>query len=461
VARSTTGARWPTVAVVLVLLLVAGAGGGAYALGWVDYWRGTDQAPPATPAAPPAAAAVTPGDAEVAAPADGAQLRKSAVLRALAEPLRDKRFGGRLAAWVAPLSGAPVVRRGDWLSMPASTTKLLTAAAALETYEPDHRFATEVRRQGRTVTLVGGGDPLLSSADVGRLARAAAARLQRAGVDRVSVGYDPSLFAQPSISPRWRATYVPEETVPITPLVVDRGHLAGADGRLDTYDDSYTMRPAVRAAQVFSQALARAGIRVQGSPAKRTGGGTVLASHDSDPLSAIVEHTLKRSDNLAAEFLARHVGLAAGDGSFTGGTRAVEAALVDLGLPGDGVDLRDGSGLSRDDRIAAPVLLSALQLAASPDHPELRPLVTGLPVAGFDGSLLARFYDDAEPARGYVRAKTGTLTGAHALAGIVTDRRDTPMVVVLLADRVSDAGSLDARDALDDAMARLAACVCS
>ncbi len=73
----------------------------------------------------------------------------------------------------------------------------------------------------------------------------------------------------------------------------------------------------------------------------------------------------------------------------------------------------------------------------------------GLPVAGFTGSLETRFEDAAPQGRGRVRAKTGTLTGVSALAGVATDLDGNPMVFVLMADRVALEDTLDAREALD------------
>ena len=60
-----------------------------------------------------------------------------------------------------------------------------------------------------------------------------------------------------------------------------------------------------------------------------------------------------------------------------------------------------------------------------------------------------------------MRAKTGTLTGVSSLAGTVTDQDGTTMVFALMADRVKLPNTLDAREALDDAAAALAACHCS
>jgi D-alanyl-D-alanine carboxypeptidase/D-alanyl-D-alanine-endopeptidase (penicillin-binding protein 4) len=87
-----------------------------------------------------------------------------------------------------------------------------------------------------------------------------------------------------------------------------------------------------------------------------------------------------------------------------------------------------------------------------------------MPVAGFTGSLAYRFADGVAgegDARGVVRAKTGTLTGVHALAGVVTDRDGNTMAFVIAADRVRLLDNLDARVAVDDLAADLAACRCS
>ena len=87
-------------------------------------------------------------------------------------------------------------------------------------------------------------------------------------------------------------------------------------------------------------------------------------------------------------------------------------------------------------------------------------MIVGLPVAGFTGSLTNRF-DTGEPAgRGRVRAKTGTLTGVHGLAGIAGDLDGNLMAFVLVADRVALRNNLDARVDLDRAAAELGACHC-
>jgi D-alanyl-D-alanine carboxypeptidase/D-alanyl-D-alanine-endopeptidase (penicillin-binding protein 4) len=293
-------------------------------------------------------------------------------------------------------------------------------------------------------------------ADVVTLAKAAAASLEQSGRTRVRLGYDTSLFSGPEVSPRWPATYVSEGVVsPISALWVDEGRPADdGPGRVDD--------PSAVAAGAFAAALTRAGVEVVGAPQQRPAGAGAaeLARVTSPPLSQIVERTLEVSDNEAAEVLSRHVGLATShEGSFAAGARGALDVLGALGVATDGARVYDGSGLSRDDLLDPDTLSAVLQAAGAVGHPELRAVVTGLPVAGFNGSLTYRF-EDERLGRGAVRAKTGTLSGVTGLAGTVTDRDGNPMVFALLADRVALVDTLDARDALDAVTSALAACRC-
>ena len=265
------------------------------------------------------------------------------------------------------------------------------------------------------------------------------------------------MFTGPAENPEWRKSYVPDGVVsPITALWVDEGVDASGFGRVAD--------PSAEAAAEFARALERSGIRVVGKPAPESArrGAPVLARATSAPLSQIVEQVLSVSDNEGAEVLARHVGLAvSGEGSSVAGTDAVLSTLRRLGVRTAGATVYDGSGLSRKDRIDPDTLVDVLRLASSRNHPDLRPVVTGLPVGGFTGSLALRFDNAPAPGRGHVRAKTGTLTGVSALAGVATDLDGVPMVFALIADRVKLRDTLDARDALDDLAAALGACHCA
>jgi D-alanyl-D-alanine carboxypeptidase/D-alanyl-D-alanine-endopeptidase (penicillin-binding protein 4) len=105
--------------------------------------------------------------------------------------------------------------------------------------------------------------------------------------------------------------------------------------------------------------------------------------------------------------------------------------------------------------------MSVLELAASPAHPGLRAVVADLPVAGFTGSLAYRFLTGDRAGLGLVRAKTGTLTGVHGLAGVATTVDGSVLVFVAVADRVPLVDTLPARAKLDQIAAALAGCRCA
>ncbi|MDO9456381.1 D-alanyl-D-alanine carboxypeptidase/D-alanyl-D-alanine-endopeptidase, partial [Nocardioides sp.] len=187
-----------------------------------------------------------------------------------------------------------------------------------------------------------------------------------------------------------------------------------------------------------------------------------IASVDSAPLGQVVGRILDVSDNDASEVLLRHVGLAAsGEGSIAAGQDGVRTLLRRAGVRMGASVLHDGSGLSRANRMDPSLLVSVLQLAASAARPGLRPIVAGLPIAGFTGSLTDRMDQGPAAGRGRVRAKTGTLRSVSSLAGLATDLEGNVMVFVLMADRVRDDDNLIARVALDNAAAALGACSCS
>ena len=465
--------HWLPVVLVLALLGAAAAG---YRFELGERWFGVEEPDPVRE---PAAVAPPEGlevpalerPSAVAAAAPSRALSRPAVRSALARGLRDRDLGRSVHAAVAPLDGGPLVfESGSGAFVPASSTKVVTAAAALAELGPDHRFTTQVVGRRGALTLVGGGDPNLLArpaaagewppqADVVDLAQQTARSLREQGWRRpVRLSYDDSLFAGPVDNPYWRADYLADDIVsPISALWVDEGVDPDGFGRSDD--------PARVAADAFASALRGRGVRIAGPIRPGTAprrGADELASVASAPLSAVVERVIEVSDNEGAEVLARHVAIARGEKpSFGGAARAVTASLQDLGVPLAGVVLRDGSGLSRAGRLTGAALVAVLQAAADPDRPELRPLLTGLPVGGFTGSLATRFDTAPRAGVGRVRAKTGTLTGVRALAGVATDRAGTPMAFVLSADRIRYNNTLEAEQHLDELAGTLGACRCT
>ncbi len=181
----------------------------------------------------------------------------------------------------------------------------------------------------------------------------------------------------------------------------------------------------------------------------------------SAPLGDLVEQMLLRSDNDLAEALAHRLAVAQGrPATFAGGAAALQAELAGL-VPDGAVALVDGSGLSRDDRVR-PSAVAALLLAAVRDRTgRYGPVLSGLPVAGFAGTLADRYRTaPAAAAAGEVRAKTGTLDGVSALAGLVRTADGRLLVFDLTATAVPPGGTVAAEAALDRVAAALAACGC-
>ena len=167
---------------------------------------------------------------------------------------------------------------------------------------------------------------------------------------------------------------------------------------------------------------------------------------------------LTDSDNALTEILARQAAYRSGARTDFAAVGAwVVTQVAALGLATDGVRLLDASGLSRENRVRADLLADVLVLGYDGTHPVLRRALDGLPIAGLTGTLAERLTGSDHAAAGRARAKTGTLTGANALAGSVVDDDGRLLVFVGM---VAGAGTNDARAALDRLVATVASCGC-
>jgi D-alanyl-D-alanine carboxypeptidase/D-alanyl-D-alanine-endopeptidase (penicillin-binding protein 4) len=308
-------------------------------------------------------------------------------------------------------------QNADTSLLPASTEKLPVTFAALRELGPYYRFRTEVMgngyRDGRVwrgdLFLKGYGDPTLSSLQLARLAT----QLHQSGIRRVTgrVIGDESWFDSRRTVTGWRPGYFIFESPPLSALVVDG----------DRYQGHVGLNPALATATRFRKVLAARGISAGTVATGRAGPDAfALATVYSDPLPEVLAEMNRESDNFVAELMLKALGAeVAGVGTSTAGARVVMRALTEAGVPMHGVRVVDGSGLSRSDRITARAL--AAMLVVSWTDPDLRDAVWhALPIAGVNGTLEHRLR--RRPARGTVRAKTGTTNVASALSGYVRDR---------------------------------------
>lgn len=355
-------------------------------------------------------------------------------------------------------------RQANAVAIPASTMKLVTAASVLTALGPNARVSTKVVRSGKTITLVGGGDPtLVTSRPQGTPGPeaggpASLADLANRTIEQLPAGtavrlkYDASLFTGPTLGPGWSSSF-PSAGVaaPVSALVVDGAHTK--TGTISRVND-----PARQAADAFASLLRGDGLVVKGvSAGQAPADAEVVATVESMTIADMVERAETDSDNDVAEALAHLAGAKrSGDASFAGGGQASMTALAELGIPTDGLVIVDGSGLSPENRIAPSTLTAVLTAAVRMQPAELWPITSGLAVAGLTGTMIDRM---DTLAAGVVRAKTGTLIGVSALAGTVRDADGRVLVFAFLAGNVASVDGV--RAALDDSASALAYCGCT
>ena len=348
---------------------------------------------------------------------------------------------------------------------PASTNKVLTTAAALLTLDRDARLTTTVVAPDQTaspgvVVLKGGGDPTLSAAKGDDTWYKGAARIsdladqvRKSGVAPRVVQVDVSAFSGPTLAPGWDPADIDGgDMAPMEAVMLDAGRTQPV-----SVDSSRSRTPALDAGRALAVALGVDPATVTVRPTPVTG--TTIATVQSPPLLERLRQMMSESDNVMAESIGREVAAAVGKPqSFDGGVAAVLGQLAKAGIDTGGATLRDSSGLSVDDRLTAETLDEVVNEAAGTAHPELRPLVDLLPIAGGSGTLSNRFLDtDAgRAAAGLLRAKTGSLTGTNALAGFVTDDSGRVLTFALISNNAGGTG----RTAIDALAATLRSCGC-
>lgn len=394
---------------------------------------------------------------------------------------------------------------------PASNAKIITAAAALSLLHGSHRYKTTLSGTIKNGTLTGPvilrgyGDPTLTTRDLIAMALDAKAH----GVRRIDgdILVDQRFFDDQTTPPAFEqqpsewavfrapvsAVAVNENTLTLTvrpgavgspahctfepPGFVDaEGEVktgeAGADSvglalsgngkrmsaklsgtiGTDARVVRYTRRvedPTLLPGYVLRAAFEEVGVKVQGDVKLTTNAkGTVIAHHDSEPLSSILYALGKSSDNFYAEMVFK---------SIAGETKARPAASKDsaeivqkwlnkIGANDAGVVVKNGSGLFDANRVTASSLTRLLRYAYR-DSSISSEFVAQLAVGGVDGTLHKRFRNSRM--RHSVRAKTGTLEDAIALSGYVLGPPGKgPIAFSILFNKVAGKGS-NARIAAD------------
>ena len=315
--------------------------------------------------------------------------------------------------------------------VPASNQKLVSTAFALDRLGPDFRLKTQLLRHGDgSLEIVGEGDPDLSIAEIQKFAMVALGQ----GGSRTPT----SLVAAPlqlmvREEPRqrwWPADWDPADRsyaygAPITRLALTSNALHMA-----------VMDPAARLQRILNSTIRQQGgqIRLQmvdqqtreAALARSDEATVVLHSEDSAPMHALLSLANTESHNFTAEVLMRE---AADAWDVNRASLATTRWMQAKGLPMTGLRVRDGSGLSRGNRLTSRSLSVLLWRMAQ--HPLAAYYQASMAIAGQRGTL--RNYFRGTSLQGRFWGKTGTLTGVRSISGILKTS-DGPRYVSMISN---------------------------
>ena len=315
--------------------------------------------------------------------------------------------------------------------VPASNQKLVSTAFALDRLGPDFRLKTQLlRHTDGSLEIVGEGDPDLSIAEIQKFAMVALGH----GGSRTQA----SLAAAPlqlmvREEPRqrwWPADWDPADRsyaygAPITRLALTSNALHMA-----------VMDPAARLQRILNSTVRQQGGQIQllmvdqqtreAALDRSSEGSVVLHSEDSAPMHALLSLANTESHNFTAEVLMRE---AANVWDVNRASLATTHWMQAQGIPMTGLQVRDGSGLSRGNRLTSRSL--SILLLRMAQHPLAAYYQASMAIAGQRGTL--RNYYRGTSLQGRFWGKTGTLTGVRSISGIL-ETTDGPRYVSMIAN---------------------------
>lgn len=217
--------------------------------------------------------------------------------------------------------------------------------------------------------------------------------------------------------------------------------------------------PAHYAAWTLAEMLKARGVRVKGTvrsrhrptssaddPAQRIAPTQVVAVPASaaplakltpPPLADDVTVINKISQNHHAELLLRRIGSRRGSGSLADGLAAERALFATAGVPREGYDFSDGSGMSTYNRVSPRAAVTLLRWIDAQSWG--RAFYASLPIAGVEGTLQRRFI--GTPLASNLSAKTGTLNATNAISGMFRAASGQRLIFALFANDVPDGQS--------------------
>lgn len=328
----------------------------------------------------------------------------------------QQRLQGTLAAASGSWSVTVADARGRLLAdyngtvprVPASNQKLVSSAFALDRLGPDYRLSTRLwQLPDGSLRLTGEGDPDLALPQLQRFAMLAMGSGGSTGTGGGAVRLE---LAEEPRQEWWPSGWQPGDRTyaygaPITRLAVTSNAIHDA-----------VTNPPSRLQALLQRSMEQQGGRVQmamvSARAPLPGGAVLLHEELSAPMHNLLSLANSDSHNFTAEVLMRQ---AAGTWDLGQARTRTSQWLVAQSLPMQGVQIADGSGLDRANRLTSR-FLTALLLRMD-QHPYSRNYMASMAVAGQRGSLRNLYNGTSLQGRFY--GKTGTLTGVRAISGIL------------------------------------------
>lgn len=350
----------------------------------------------------------------------------------LAPMLDDARLGKASIQFRDVTTGNVVLAKNPQLPLlPASSTKVLTVSAALLKLDLDDRITTRVVQSGSDIAVIkAAGDVWMTYETIKDLAEQIRKNLP--GVKQVQI--DTSAWTAPSFIESWGRENITEGFIaPMEPAMIYGGRLNGARSG----DVPRSNTPALDVAGAVARELGVTAFSKAEGTVPAGEGVKELAKVESPTLRERIEKLMQTSDNVMAEAVGRELS----------GNDPVGETLRILGehfqIPAD-LKIFDNSGMSKANRIPAE-FLDSLMFAAAKDNSRLSAILATLPVAAGTGTLESRY--TTLRGRGYVRAKTGTLTDTSALVGTILSESGRVYTFAIISN---DAPILEARSAMDE-----------
>ncbi len=409
-------------------------------------------------------------------------------------------------------------KNAQQLFKPASTTKLITSAAAYHILGPDYRFTTKLYTDKKysphcinNLYIKGSGDPTLKVEDMNAMVN----NLKRIGIREIrgNIIVDATYFDEQGTGPGWHIEDANHYQAPTSGLMVNhsciRVHVKPSQifgqhpfvfidpqtsyikmiNRAQTHvkTDDKTLQikrkenniiivagpilrysklkqysiaiehPSIFAGHVFKQQLTKKIIfRGKVLTGTLSNEAHFLVKHSSQPLKTIIRQLMKTSDNLCADALFRAMGAQkyGVPGTWAKGQQAINDFL------------KNTVGISLESMVLYDGSGLSHKNQISPDHfcklltwvyatsPHKNSFITSLPIGGIDGSLRNRL--KYWSTKGSVQAKTGTLNGVTALSGYIIPKRGLPFIFVIMVN-CKEKSALNYKKSLEDELCKLLA----